>query len=206
MPGKKQSKAPAADKVNAKSVSPKVSQAVSMRNLKRQFGKRMVETLLMSPTLVEDMEQIREAGVKIRLVDGPCRAYYDRKKRTIYIGRWCPRNYKLISIAHEFVHALVRPTNDPIPGETGRQEFIDRCLEEECEAIVHEIEIVKDLIKAGIPVDPKELEWLNRYKRGGRKAIKKALQKTITSTTGEDYPEYYGSWYDEIVPPAKRLP
>ena len=92
MPGKKQSKAPAADKVNAKSVSPKVSQAVSMRNLKRQFGKRMVETLLMSPTLVDDMEQIREAGVKIRLVDGPCRAYYDRKKRTIYIGRWCPRN------------------------------------------------------------------------------------------------------------------
>jgi hypothetical protein len=182
------------------------AQNTSMRNLRRQFGKRMVETLLKSPTLIYDMEQIREAGVKIRLVDGPCRAYYDRKKRTIYIGRWCPRNYKLISIAHEFVHALVRPTLDPVPGETGRQEFIDRCLEEETEAIVHEIEIVKDLIKAGIAVDPKELDWLKRYRRGGRKAIKKALVKTITSTTGEDYPEYYGSWYDEIVPPAKRLP
>ncbi|MBK9769312.1 MAG: hypothetical protein IPP57_00525 [Candidatus Obscuribacter sp.] len=46
----------------------------SLRNLKRQFGKRMVETLLKSPTLLEDIEQIREAGVRIRLVDGPCRA------------------------------------------------------------------------------------------------------------------------------------
>jgi hypothetical protein len=178
----------------------------SFRNLKRQFGRRMVEALQKSPTLIDDIERIREAGVRIRLVDGPCRAYYDRKKRTIYIGRWCPRNYKLISIAHEFVHALVKPTVDPVPGKTGRQEFIDRCIEEETEAIVHEIEIVKELIKAGIPVDPKELEWLKRYRRGGRTAIRKALQKTITSTTGEDYPEYYGSWYDEIVPVSQRLP
>src|ERR1700733_8132869 len=177
-----------------------------VRNLKRQFGKRLVETALKSPTLMADIERIRNEGVRIRLVDGPCRAYYDRKKRTIYIGRWCPRNYKLISIAHEFVHAIIKPTIDPVPGRTGRKEFVDRCLEEETEAIVHEILIVKELIKAGVKVEPKELEWLNRYKRGGRKAIRKALQKTITSTTGEDYPEYYGSWYDEIVPNSQRLP
>jgi len=189
-----------------KSSVPKPSSNSSFRNLKRQFGRRMVEALQKSPTLIDDIERIREAGVRIRLVDGPCRAYYDRKKRTIYIGRWCPRNYKLISIAHEFVHALVKPTVDPVPGKTGRQEFVDRCIEEETEAIVHEIEIVKELIKAGIPVDPKELEWLKRYRRGGRTAIRKALQKTITSTTGEDYPEYYGSWYDEIVPISQRLP
>ena len=189
-----------------KSSVPKTNTNSSFRNLKRQFGRRMVEALQKSPTLIDDIERIREAGVRIRLVDGPCRAYYDRKKRTIYIGRWCPRNYKLISIAHEFVHALVKPTVDPVPGKTGRQEFVDRCIEEETEAIVHEIEIVKELIKAGIPVDPKELEWLKRYRRGGRTAIRKAQQKTITSTTGEDYPEYYGSWYDEIVPVSQRLP
>lgn len=177
-----------------------------MRNLKRKFGKKFVEAALKSPTLVDDLALIDEHGVRIRLVDGPCRAYYDRKKRTIYIGRWCPRNYKLISIAHEFVHALVKPTHDPIPGKTGRQEFIDRCLEEETEAIVHEILIVRELLKAEVEVDPKELEWLRRYQTGGRRAIRRALQKTITSTTGEDYPEYYGSWYDEIVPPAQRLP
>jgi hypothetical protein len=181
-------------------------EARSAKNLRRQFGKRLVEAALKCPTLVTDIERIRSEGVKIRLVDGPCRAYYDRKKRTIYIGRWCPRNYKLISIAHEFVHALVRPTVDPVPGETGRQEFIDRCLDEEAEAIVHEIMIVRELMQAGVKVDPKELEWLNRYKRGGRRSIRKALEKTITSTTGEDYPEYYGSWYDEMVPPNKRLP
>jgi Zn-dependent peptidase ImmA (M78 family) len=177
-----------------------------VRNLKRQFGKRLVEAALKSPTLVEDIERIRNEGVRIRLVDGPCRAYYDRKRRTIYIGRWCPRNYKLISIAHEFVHALLKPTVDPVPGVTGRQEFIDRCIEEETEAIVHEIVIVRELIQAGVKVDPKELEWLNRYKSGGRRAIRRALQKTITSTTGEDYPEYYGSWYDEIIPAWQRIP
>lgn len=177
-----------------------------MRNLRRQFGKKFAETAKKCPTLVADIQEIRERGVKIRLVNGPCRAYYDRKKRTIYIGKWCPRNYKLISIAHEFVHAVVRPTIDPVPGETGRMEFVERCLEEETEAIVHEIMIVKELLKAGVKIDPKELEWLRRYRSGGRKAIKRALQKTITSTTGEDYPEYYGMWYDEIVPPAQRLP
>lgn len=181
-------------------------ESTSVRNLKRQFGKRLVQDALKCPTLMEDIERIRSEGVKIRLVDGPCRAYYDRKRRTIYIGRWCPRNYKLISIAHEFVHALVKPTVDPVPGKTGRKEFVDRCLEEETEAIVHEILIVKELLKAGVKVDPRELEWLKRYRRGGRKAIRKALEKTITSTTGEDYPEYYGSWYDEMIPPSKRLP
>src|SRR3990167_734297 len=135
----------------------------SVRNLKRQFGKRLVETALKSPTLMEDIQRIRLEGVKIRLVDGPCRAYYDRKKRTIYIGRWCPRNYKLISIAHEFVHALIKPTVDPVAGATGRQEFIDRCLQEETEAIVHEILIVKELLRAGVKVDTKELDWLKRY-------------------------------------------
>ncbi len=117
-----------------KSSVPKTNTNSSFRNLKRQFGRRMVEALQKSPTLIDDIERIREAGVRIRLVDGPCRAYYDRKKRTIYIGRWCPRNYKLISIAHEFVHALVKPTVDPVPGKTGRQEFVDRCIEEETEA------------------------------------------------------------------------
>jgi hypothetical protein len=101
---------------------------------------------------------------------------------------------------------LVKPTIDPVAGQTSRAEFVERCLEEETEAIVHEISIVRELLKAGVKVDPKELEWLKRYRRGGRKAIRKALQKTITSTTGEDYPEYYGSWYDEMIPQAKRLP
>ena len=181
-------------------------ETAQLRNLRRQFGKRLIEIALQSPTLVKYISRIRDEGVKIRLVDGPCRAYYDRKKRTIYIGRWCPRNYKLISIAHEFVHALVKPTLDPVPGKTGRKEFIERCLNEETAAIIHEISIVQELQKAGANIETNELEWLKRYKRGGRKAIRKALQKTITSTTGEDYPEYYGSWYDEMIPPSKRLP
>lgn len=157
---------------------------LKIHNLKRQFGKRFVEAALKSRTFVRALYDIRTNQVKIRLVDGPCRAYYDRRKRTIYIGRWCPCNYKIISVVHEYVHALVRPTTDPIPGETGRQEFIDRCLDEEAEAIAMEVQCVKDLLKAGARLDPKELEWLKRFNKGGRKAIRRALETTVTSTTG----------------------
>lgn len=180
--------------------------ALKIANLKRQFGKGFVEAALQSRTFVRALYEIRTNEIKIRLVDGPCRAYFDRRKRTIYIGRWCPRNYKIISVVHEYVHALVRPTRDPIAGETGRQEFIDRCLDEEAEAIAIEVQCVKDLLKAGARLDPKELEWLTRFNTGGRKAIRRALETTVTSTTGEDYPTYYGCWYDEIVPADKRLP
>ncbi|MBX9879664.1 MAG: hypothetical protein K2Y22_14495 [Candidatus Obscuribacterales bacterium] len=180
--------------------------ALKLDNLKRQFGKRFVEAALQSRTFVRALYEIRTNGVRIRLVDGPCRAYYDRRTRTICIGRHCPRTYKIISVVHEYVHALVRPTTDPIPGETGRQEFIDRCLDEETEAIATEVQCVKDLLEAGAKLDPKDLEWFKRFQKGGRKAIRRKLETTVTSTTGEDYPTYYGEWYDEIVPKHKRLP
>jgi hypothetical protein len=178
-----------------------------MRNFRRQFGKTTAEIAKKSPTLVADIAEIREKGVKIRRIFGPCQACYDRKKWIIYISWQCPKLYKLVSIAHEFVHALVKPSKDPIPGETGRQEFINACLEEETEAICHEIQIVREFLAAGVPVEEKELIWLNRYRYGGGKAnIRRWLEKTITSTTGETYPEYYGEWYDEVIPKKMRLP
>jgi hypothetical protein len=179
---------------------------LKLNNLKRQFGIKFVEAATKSKTFLHALHEIRTKNVKIRLVHGPCRAYYDSKKRTIYIGYWCPRNYKIISIVHEFVHALVRPTTHPIPGVTGRQEFIDRCIGEETEAIVMEVQCVAELLEAGVRLEDAELEWLKIYKSGGRQAIFRKLQKTVTSTTGEEYPEYYGSWYDEIVPKRQRLP
>ncbi len=174
--------------------------------LEKKLGKSVIDIALKLPTLMDDIDKIEEAGIKIKFIDGPCKAYYDKRKRTIFIGKWCPRNYKLISIAHEFVHAILNPTQDPVPGKTGRKEFIERCLEEETMAIIHEINIVKELVKANVKIDNNELEWLKRYEEGGKKAIYKALKTTITSTTGEDYPEYYGGWYDESIPARKRLP
>jgi hypothetical protein len=179
-----------------------------MHRLRRQFGSKFVHLLKKSPTLVENLKHIRANNIKIRTGKGYCQAYYNKDTRTIYIGRRCALHYKLISLAHEFVHALIKPTEDPIPGKTGKKEFVNRCLSEEVEAIVHEVYIMQELIAAGMK--EKEfsfnLQWLKLYLNGGRKAIRKKLNSTVTSTTGEKYPLYYGHWYDSKVPKNMRLP
>ncbi len=180
-----------------------------MEKLRKQFGRELAETLAKCPTLVKDLAELREQGVKIRKVSGEgkhCQAYSMRKRMTIYLGAHCSVAQKLIALAHEKVHMIVKPTPDPIPREMGRQEFIDFNLNAETDCIVHEVKVTGELVKLGLKVDDHSLSWLRRYKRGGRAAILKAMRKAITSNTGELYPDYYGSWYDEAVKPKHRLP
>lgn len=180
-----------------------------MEKLRKQFGRELAETLAKCPTLVADLAELRKQGVKIRKVSGEgkhCQAYSMRKRMTIYLGTHCSVAQKLIALAHEKVHVIVKPTPDPIPREMGRQEFIEFNLNAETDCIVHEVKVTAELVKLGLKVDDHSLSWLRRYKRGGRPAILKAMRKAITSNTGELYPDYYGSWYDEAVKPKHRLP
>ena len=63
-----------------------------------------------------------------------------------------------------------------MPGKTGRKEFVDRCLSEEAEAIVHEIQIVKETYGSRRACRSQfELELAAvRYKRGGKRAGQKS--------------------------------
>ena len=177
-----------------------------MQQLKRQFGAPFANALAQCPTLIQDVADLRAASVRVRRVGGHCQAYSIRKRMTIYIGSKCKLSYQLISLAHEKIHVLVSPTDNPIPGVTGRQDFIDSCLESETDSIVHEVIVVGELLAAGYPVDDHSMKWYRRFKRGGRAAIRKAIEAAFTSNTGERYPEYYGGWYDEVVKPKERLP
>ena len=180
-----------------------------MEKLRKQFGREFAETLAKCPTLVADLAELRKHGVKIRKVstDGKhCEAYSMRKRMTIYLGSRCSIAQKLIALAHEKVHVIVKPTPDPIPREMGRQEFIELNLNAETDCIVHEVKVTAELVKLGLKVDDHSLSWLRRYRSGGRPAILKAMRKAVTSNTGEKYPDYYGSWYDEAVKPKHRLP
>jgi hypothetical protein len=165
-----------------------------------------VTALSQCPTLVQDVADLRAAGVRIRRVGGHCQAYSMRKRMTIYIGSKCKLSYQLISLGHEKIHVLVSPTDDPVPGVTGRQAFIDSCLESETDSIVHEVIIVGELLAAGYPVDDHSMKWYRRFQKGGRAAVRKAIAEAFTSNTGERYPEYYGGWYDEAIKPKDRLP
>lgn len=180
-----------------------------MEKLRKQFGRKFADTLAKCPTLVADLDELRQHGVKIRKVSGEgkhCQAYSMRKRMTIYLGTHCSVAQKLIALAHEKVHMIVKPTPDPIPRTMGRQEFIEFNLNAETDCIVHEVKVTAELVKLGLKVDDHSLSWLRRYKRGGRPAILKAMRKAVTSNTGELYPEYYGGWYDEAVKPKHRLP
>lgn len=177
-----------------------------MKAFRKQFGRKFADALSKCPTLVADLAEIRSKGVKIRKVGGHCQAYSMLKRMTIYIGSKCKLSYALIALAHEKVHLLVSPTPNPTPRVSSRQAFIEMCLEAETDAIVHEVQVVQELLDAGIKVDAHSMKWYRRFKRGGRNAIRAAMNEAITSNTGEKYPEYYGGWYDEVVKPKDRLP
>jgi hypothetical protein len=177
-----------------------------MQRIRKQFGAKFADALAKCPTLVADLKAIRAAGVKIRKVGGHCQAYSMLARLTIYIGSRCGLSYKLVSLAHEKVHMLDSPTPSPTPGKTGRKAFIEMCLGSEVDAIVHEVQVVAELLAAGIHVDDHSMKWYRLHKKGGRAAIRKAIEEAVTSNTGEKYPEYYGGWYDDALKPKDRLP
>lgn len=177
-----------------------------MLRIRKQFGLKFADALSKSPTLVKDLEELRAAGVKIRRVGGHCQAYTMNERKTIYIGTKCKLGYQLIALAHEKVHMVGSPTQNPVPRVTGRQAFIDHCLDCETDCIVHEVVVANELLAAGVKLDDHSLSWVKRFKRGGRAAIRRAIAKATTSNTGEKYPEYYGGWYDDAIKPKDRLP
>lgn len=177
-----------------------------MLRIRKQFGAKFADALSKSPTLLKDLEEIRAAGIKIRRVGGHCQAYSMPEKKSIYIGTKCKLGYQLLALAHEKVHILGSPTQKPVPRVTGRQAFIDHCLDCETDCIVHEVQAGIELLAAGVKLDDHSLSWVKLFKRGGRAAIRKKMEKAITSNTGEKYPEYYGGWYDEAIKPKDRLP
>jgi hypothetical protein len=176
-----------------------------MQRIKKQFGNSFADAIAKCPTLLADLQQIRANGVKIRKVGGHCQAYSMTQKKTIYIGSKCSLSYQLISLAHEKVHVLVSPTPNPVPGRTSRKAFIEMCLNAETDCIEHEVIVVGELLAAGYKVDEHSMSWYRRHQKGGRAAIRAAIEAAVTSNTGEKYPEYYGGWYDEAVKPKDRL-
>ena len=119
-----------------------------MKKSKRKFGRAFWKLAEASPTFMQDLKLLEAAGIKIRLLNKSDIAYFHRKKRVIYVGKWSNNANKVISIGHEYVHALLCPTTDVKAGDD-RETWINERLDEETEAIVHELLILKELIAAG---------------------------------------------------------
>lgn len=170
-----------------------------MRLLKRQFGAAFVEALAKSPTLVKDVEEIRQRGFKIRRVKG--RQFYSRlENKTIYIGTDCHLSLQLVNLGHEKTHLVNdRPIVDSFMDSKDRQAFVEERIGFEADAGIHEFEIAAELIAAGVPVLWEKHAWLRRYRKGGRAAVVEAIHRVTASTQAHlTYPEYYGQIYDKL--------
>lgn len=119
-----------------------------MKKSKRIFGRAFWKLAEASPTFMQDWKLLEAAGIKVRLLNKSDIAYFNRKKRVVYVGKWSSHVNKIVSIGHEYVHALLRPTTDVKEGDD-RETWINERLEEETEAIVHELLILQELIAAG---------------------------------------------------------
>jgi hypothetical protein len=182
-----------------------------LKYLARHFGPKLVETLLAIPYLVRIVRTLVRRGWKIRVkkrmlgYSGYYKgAFSTRSKKTVYIGAKANFFFILISIAHEYVHAVVMPTKNPRRGSSCKR-FIERCLTEEAKANLYECRVIQALLDMGYTfkdIDRKSTwaqDWYKTSKKG-LGALKEKVRRSQEGTEGMTYPEFYRSWYEEKVP------
>jgi hypothetical protein len=171
-----------------------------MKRLRKQFGAEFVETLVKSPTLVADLAEIRANGVKIRRVNNLLSQTFaesDPLTKIIYICKNCPLSYQLTALAHEKYHVVTRVTPLADPNKISRGAFVKECFTCELEATLHDLIVAAELQAAGLTLDDHTLGLLTCYQAGGRRALRKKLSQSTTSTTGQTYRQYYGQVWDD---------
>jgi len=171
-----------------------------MKRLRKQFGALFVQTLVLSPTLVSDLAELRAGGVKIRRVNNKLSATLaesDPRTKTIYIGKNCSLAYQLTALAHEKYHVLSRLTPLPEPNNIRRGAFVNECFQCELEATLHDLIVAAELQAAGVSLDDHTQGLLSSYREGGRRGLRKKLSSATTSSTGQTYRQYYGQMWDD---------
>lgn len=163
------------------------------------LGADLAKIAEQSHTVIDDLTALLDRGVKVRFVPGPCRAFFDQKSRTINIASSCSSSRKLLAISHEYAHALLNPTAAPSREKISRQQFIERGLEDESDAVIHELVVARELKSAGITLDKSTERLLSAFDDRGSIAVTNFLNNAQNSATDESYVTHFGRWYDEVV-------
>ena len=173
--------------------------AKTRRRLFELFGINVVLTIRKSPTLIKQLTLLEQTDILIKISRGKG-TYYDLYERTIFLES-TPGDCVQVSteIAHEIVHAIIRPTRDPVDGCDEMDRWVDECMEQETDATVNEC-IVADELAAKGTVLPYSVEyWQEIWHAGGRAAIREEYESTVTSTNNQSYRSHYEGWYREII-------
>jgi tetratricopeptide (TPR) repeat protein len=174
-------------------------------NVSKAIGAQLAAVASKSPIVLGDICGLLKRGIRIQFVKRNG-AYFDQKTKTIYVGNSFSDSHKLLALSHEYSHAVLNPTRNPVPGKTGRKEFILESFQQEADAVIHELIAAEELRSAGVPLDKPTLELLNAYQKDGRDIVLRYIDSSKNSATEEGYVEHFNRWYDEAVPYSSARP
>lgn len=166
-----------------------------------------VRTAWLSPTLAEQLEQLEREGWTFRFGDPGGGSFADRGGLEVVIDPNQPPDRWLNALGHEAGHAVYELEDYVPPDGLTLEEFIDANLEhnlrDEAIAWFNDMTVRREIQDAGGPdqrFDGVFLAWevgAVSYETA-LDIIAQGFAEGITSTTGETYAEFYGSFYEEI--------
>lgn len=167
-----------------------------------------------SPSLQHDLKTLEDANWRIQygVRGGGSYAMRDPDKVIVIDSVKKDSSTQLIqALSHESGHALY-PYNDDY---SSKEAFLSATKADEGAATMNNIKIQREIIANGgsdIGISGKNYETYklayDQYLKDGdadaaRNVIGKAFGDEKTSTTGQNYDDYYGDWYDKKFPPKK---
>ncbi|MEH6997326.1 MAG: PAAR domain-containing protein [Limnobacter sp.] len=178
--------------------------------LKGKLGQSIDTLIGKSPTLVNNLNTLQSQGWKVDYGAAGGGSYANRREKTITLDSNLrgDANQATQVLAHEVGHAL-----HPYQLDTSsRQAYLNGTLDDEGAATMKNIQVQREIIQAGGPDigiagNPKNhasyIRAYNQYLKDGnaqnayRKIGSQFGANEITSTTGQNYADYYGGWYDK---------
>lgn len=178
--------------------------------LNGKLGQSVDALVAMSPTLNNNLKNLQSQGWTVDYGLAGQGSYADRRTKTITLDSQLKTdpNQATQVLAHEVGHAL-----HPYQVNTSsRQAYLNSALDDEGAATLKNIQVQREIIAAGGPDigiagNPKNhasyIQAYNQYLKDGNAEV--AIRKIgsqfgngeFTSTTGQNYADYYGGWYDK---------
>jgi uncharacterized Zn-binding protein involved in type VI secretion len=190
--------------------SPAPAAPAAASPLKGKLGDNVDTLIVKSPTLVKNLKTLESQGWKIDYGTTGGGSFANRREKTITLDSNLKGDEKQATqvLAHEVGHAL-----HPYEQDTrSRQAYLNGTLDDEGAATLKNIQVQREIIQAGGPNiriagdeknHPSYEEAYNQFQKDGnyQAAIRKIGAKfgtnEFTSTTGQNYADYYGGWYDK---------
>ena len=178
--------------------------------LNGKLGQSVDALVVMSPTLNSNLKTLQSQGWTVDYGLAGQGSYADRRAKTItpYSQLKTDPNQATQVLAHEVGHAL-----HPYRVNTSsRQAYLNGALDDEGAATLKNIQVQQEILGAGGPDigiagNPKNhASYMGAYKQYLKDGNAEAAMRKIgsqfgtgefTSTTGQNYADYYGGWYDK---------